>query len=241
MAVNIDTVYQRVLTLANKEQRGYVTPQEFNLLANQAQMEIFEQYFHDVRFFGKTPNDNAEYSDTLNLLHEKIGKFEEERPSSWMVINMPVSGSSHITIPDEIYKIGQVRVGSNPVELLSSKDYDACKLSRLTAPTLSRPIGRIVNRGLEVSISATEEAIPTTTGMSISFIRRPEKVEWAYVVINQKALYNGEAAVNFQLHGSEETKLVYKILKLAGINIKAEQVVQVAQALETAQVQQEKQ
>ena len=38
MAVNIDTVYQRVLTLANKEQRGYVTPQEFNLLANQAQM-----------------------------------------------------------------------------------------------------------------------------------------------------------------------------------------------------------
>ena len=39
--VNIDTVYQRVLAIANKEQRGYVTPQEFNLLANQAQMEIF--------------------------------------------------------------------------------------------------------------------------------------------------------------------------------------------------------
>ena len=42
MAVNIDTVYQRVLTLANKEQRGYITPQEFNLLANHVQMEIFE-------------------------------------------------------------------------------------------------------------------------------------------------------------------------------------------------------
>ena len=42
MAVSIDTVYQRVLVLANKEQRGYITPQEFNLLANQAQMEIFE-------------------------------------------------------------------------------------------------------------------------------------------------------------------------------------------------------
>mgnify|MGYP003119811748 CR=1 FL=1 len=241
MAVNIDTVYQRVLALANKEQRGYVTPQEFNLFANQAQMEIFEQYFHDIKLQGRVVGNNAEYSDTLNLLHEKIGTFEEERPSSWMVTNMPLSGSSHITIPDEIYKIGQVRVGPNPVELLSSKDYDACKLSRLTAPTLNRPIGRIVNRGLEVSISTTEEAIPTTTGMSISFVRRPEKVEWAYVVINQKALYNGEAAVNFQLHGSEETELVYKILKLAGINLKAEQVVQVAQALETAQVQQEKQ
>ena len=31
--VSIDTVYQRVLALANKEQRGYITPQEFNLFA----------------------------------------------------------------------------------------------------------------------------------------------------------------------------------------------------------------
>ena len=36
--VLVDRVYQRVLTLANKEQRGYITPQEFNLFANQAQM-----------------------------------------------------------------------------------------------------------------------------------------------------------------------------------------------------------
>ena len=45
--VKIDTVYQRVLALANKEQRGYITPQEFNLFANQAQMDIFEQYFYN--------------------------------------------------------------------------------------------------------------------------------------------------------------------------------------------------
>ena len=41
MAVNIDTVYQRVLAVANKEQRGYITPQEYNLYANQVQMDIF--------------------------------------------------------------------------------------------------------------------------------------------------------------------------------------------------------
>ena len=40
MAVSIDTVYQKVLALANKEQRGYITPQEFNLMAHKAQMEI---------------------------------------------------------------------------------------------------------------------------------------------------------------------------------------------------------
>ena len=40
MAISIDKVYQKVLAFANKEQRGYITPQEFNLFADQAQMEI---------------------------------------------------------------------------------------------------------------------------------------------------------------------------------------------------------
>ena len=30
MAVSVDRVYQTVLALANKEKRGYITPQEFN-------------------------------------------------------------------------------------------------------------------------------------------------------------------------------------------------------------------
>ena len=38
MAVSVDRVYQKVLALANKEQRGYITPQEFNLFADHAQM-----------------------------------------------------------------------------------------------------------------------------------------------------------------------------------------------------------
>jgi len=49
MAVSIDTVYQKVLALANKEQRGYITHQEFNLFANRAQKEIYENYFYDVK------------------------------------------------------------------------------------------------------------------------------------------------------------------------------------------------
>ena len=48
MAISIDTVYQRVQAILNKENRGYISPQEFNLFANQAQLEIFEQYFFDL-------------------------------------------------------------------------------------------------------------------------------------------------------------------------------------------------
>ena len=72
MAVIINDVYQKVLAIANKEQRGYITPQEFNLFANQAQMDIFEQYFYDINQFGRVPGNSTEYSDMISLLEEKI-------------------------------------------------------------------------------------------------------------------------------------------------------------------------
>ena len=79
--VRVDTVYQRVLALANKEQRGYITPQEFNLLANQAQMAIFEQYFYDLDQFKRTPdNDDGTLSDMIELIKNKLSIFTNVEP-----------------------------------------------------------------------------------------------------------------------------------------------------------------
>ena len=77
--------------------------------------------------------------------------------------------------------------------------------------------------------------------MSINYIMRPPGVQWAYVIVNDKPLYNDNISVDFELHSSEETELVYKILKLAGVNLKSPEVVQVGQMMEQSQVQQEKQ
>jgi hypothetical protein len=233
MAVSIDTVYQRVLTLANKEQRGYITPQEFNLLANQAQMELFEQYFYDIAEFNKVVGNTQEFSDRLSILYEKVGEFEVEQNDAWMLINMP-SAAGIMDIPwNLIYKLGTVGVGGNQAELLNNKDFNAAMLSPLTAPSISRPICTTGALGLRVAIAANQLVEPGTgVNMSISFMMRPPRVEWAYVIVNNKALYNDNISIDFELHSSEETELVYKILKLAGINLKAQEVVQVGQTLE---------
>ena len=234
MAVSIDTVYQRVLTLANKEQRGYITPQEFNLLANQAQMEIFEQYFHDIKKQNPLPGNTEEYSDPLTVLYEKIGIFERREPEGWMILNMPVVGDSFIQIPDEIYKLGNITINvpAAQVEMLNSKDFDLARVSPLTMPSTRRPIGHKGNLGIRIHNGNGFVVPGSDQNMSISFMAKPKKVEWAYVVVNDKALYNDNIAVDFELHESEETELVYKILKLAGINLKAADVVQAGQTLE---------
>ena len=77
--------------------------------------------------------------------------------------------------------------------------------------------------------------------IEISYIKKPNKVTWGYVVLNEKALYNANTATDFDLHHAEENELVYKILGYAGITLKKPDVIQSSGALEIAKVQQEKQ
>ena len=69
------------MAIANKEQRGYITPQEFNLFADQAQKEIFEQYFYDINQFNRIPGNQTEFSDQLYMLEEKIAPFRVNNAS----------------------------------------------------------------------------------------------------------------------------------------------------------------
>ena len=106
--ISVDTVYQKVLALANKEQRGYITPQEFNLFADQAQMEIFEQYFYDINQFKRIPGNNHAYSDMVSNLQEKIDLFQKYIPNAH--INNVWGDIALSTVIPDLYRLGRVKV-----------------------------------------------------------------------------------------------------------------------------------
>ena len=60
MAVNVNTVYQTVLLILNKEQRGYIPPAEFNSLATQVQSEIFMSYSPDGNQLNRQNQKNTQ-------------------------------------------------------------------------------------------------------------------------------------------------------------------------------------
>ena len=226
MAVSIDTVYQRVLVLANKEQRGYITPQEFNLLANHAQMEIFEQYFYDVNQASGKHRNNTIFGDPLELLMPKLEIFHSSK-----VLN----GVNVFELPDDLYRLMEVRYQGATVEKLTHSNYQNAMQCPLTAPTLSRPIYHLKDERIVAA------PLVDFGSINVVYYLIPRTVQWAYVIVNDKPLYNDNISEDFMLHASEQTELVYKILKLAGVNLKAQEVVQVGQALEQTQIQQEKQ
>jgi hypothetical protein len=76
MAINVNTVYQTVLLILNKEQRGYMTPLEFNKIGAQVQLEIFERYFEDLNQQIRIPQTDTDYADRVVSIYEKNNKFK---------------------------------------------------------------------------------------------------------------------------------------------------------------------
>ena len=228
--VNIDTVYQKVLNFASKEQRGYITPQEFNLFANQAQKEIFEQYFYDTNQFNRVPGNDTVYADVDDMLEEKMQIFQEQEV--WNI-------NSNMQSIGDVYRIYRLQLqGGGVCEILRTKDYnDAVMGGPLTRPSITRPIANIRNNTLRVSDGGNTNIINAL----VFYFRAPVNPTWDYFVVSGKALYNSNQSVDFELHPAEEVELVYKILKYAGVSMQRDDIMKVGQGLDSLQVQQEKQ
>jgi hypothetical protein len=236
--VNVDKVYQRVLTLANKEQRGYITPQEFNLLANQAQMSIFEQYFYDLNQFRRTPGNDTVHADMVDILEEKIGIFEAT--ASLPLVANPNGVAGNLNALPGFYRLSSARSGNTIMESVSRKDFRMFPNSPLATPTATRPIYMVDTINSVIQIAGDN----SLTTADIDYIQSPNLVNWTYVVVNEKALLNPDPLAgyyDFELHPSDETELVIKILGLAGFVLKDAELYQIATTENNKDIQQQKQ
>ena len=68
---------------------------------------------------------------------------------------------------------------------------------------------------------------------------KPGVVVWGYNIVNEKPVYVPGNSRDFSLSSSEQTDVVAKILKLAGISIEDQQLYQAAAAEEALNTQQE--
>ena len=207
MAVNINSVYQKVLALSNKEQRGYVTPQEFNYFADQAQLDIFEGYFNDLARFLRMPSNDTVYADKVDAIQERIDFHEK--------FNQNVSMSSNVgTLPSH-YKLGKVYTTAGvEIQKIPINELNHYTSSSLLKPTAASPVF------IKTSNTITIYPETITSSVACNLIEKPATPSWGYVVISGKALYNTNTSVNFDLHEAEENNLVMRILELSGITLK---------------------
>jgi len=232
MAISVDTVYKTVLLILNKEQRGYITPDEFNKIGSQVQREIFEAYFEDLNQQLRVPQTDVDYANRVAITDEKIAEFKTQAAATHTTNGI-------FTLPADLYRLGSVTYtanNTNPVEIQRTTrgEYYNINMSPLTTPSESFPIYLYEDNKILV--------YPTSinTKVKVDYLKKPDDITWAYQIdpTTQAFIFAGTntgagvfpptGAVDFQLHNSERTEVILKILLYQGIVIRDPQVVQAA-------------
>jgi len=254
MAINVNTVYTTVLSILNKEQRGYLTPYEFNQLATQVQLEIFEKFFEDYNQYIRMPKTDVEFASRMDHIMEEFQVFEKNDKAS------SVAGGGY-TQPLDLHRFGSavfnIGLNSPPIEIMSNREYNSIKLSPLTQPTTNFPVAKYQQDKLTVFPSVVGAAVKD---VSFNYIRKPLDVRWGYItnatlgnyVYDPTVYVSPTGAVpyppvpptaaapatagstNFEISESQQTEVIISILKYAGVIIRDPNIIQTASQLEAS-------
>tara|TARA_A100001391_G_scaffold30928_2_gene16554 strand:+ start:929 stop:1642 length:714 start_codon:yes stop_codon:yes gene_type:complete len=234
MAISVDKVYKTVLSILNKESRGFLTPDEFERIGSQVQLDILDQNFHDynkavVKASAGRGVDG--YGNIPEKIQQKIDPF-------YAFTDITLSNGVG-TLPTDLYRTISISVSNKTLELekVDKKTLSYLLSSPLTKPTTSFPV--YYQRATDIIVEpALTDGSWALGNLKLEYIKTPVDVNWNHTVSpTTGALTATDPMTDFTLHESDRVQLILGILKYAGLVIEDPAVIQAASGEETKLIQ----
>ena len=226
---SVREVYNALNDLANKDERGFVTPTEFNSFAPIAQMNIFNKLFDELTAaenMRRRNIDPARDKSRIKQIKEDLGVFAKTETVT--------KTNGVFARPDDFARLINVKTGGDILlgvnnSVMADVIYDEEKLDRvllstLSAPTVSRPV---------VLMSDDFEVFPTSVSkIKVRYYKQPEGLDptsnartvslpkFGFTLSNGKEAYNASTSVDFELPEHYTSELVFELGKLVGVNLR---------------------
>ena len=173
MAINVNQVYKTTLSILNKEQRGYLTPYEFNNIARQVQLEMLDKLFYDYNKFLNIENVNRineGFADIPGKIQEQIDEFYATHTLSELNGNL-------FALPSNVYQILDLVSGNTKIEKIDKNRLPYLNSSPLTAPSVNFPVYYQTDNSLVVNPQ-------TIKNLVLQYIKMPQEPRFGYVINN---------------------------------------------------------
>ena len=226
---SVREVYNALNALAHKDERGFVTPTEFNSFAPIAQMNIFNKLFDELTAaenMRRRNIDPARDKSRIKQIKEDLGVFAKTETVT--------KTNGVFARPDDFARLINVKTGGDILlgvnnSVMADVIYDEEKLDRvllstLSAPTVSRPV---------VLMSDDFEVFPTSVSkIKVRYYKQPEGLDptsnartvslpkFGFTLSNGKEAYNASTSVDFELPEHYTSELVFELGKLVGVNLR---------------------
>lgn len=230
---SVERVYRAVKDIANKDQRGFITPAIFNEFASIAQMNVFNRLFDDMslsvrmrragtdaqRQFAKAKKVQEDLStfskkSTLNLASGVVSK-----PSDFARV-ISITTPAKLTFGQQQQVQVQVVYNTEHIDRILNSD--------LSRPTNLAPVALIGNQ-----IEVFPNVNTSVTSIVLRYYKLPQGIvpttgakttsapAFGYTsAVPGVELYSAANSVDFELPEHYFTELVVEVLGLVGINLR---------------------
>ena len=242
--MTIDEIYRLVQTFANKEQRGFITPSDFNLLAKQAELELINKRLDVLqnKSQAKKMSGLMDESLTPEMAEQDLAPFLTlERYTTSSVLVSSGYSESEITIDPntvlikEIFILPDENLGINsniPLELVKPEDINKILRSSLVKPSIDYPVGlmsgSVNSRNLKIKIFPDN----IKRVMVYGYMTPVVSPNWFYVTVAGKPVHDPSNSTQFKLPSRTHGEIVVKILEYLGVNLRESSLVEYAQTNE---------
>lgn len=201
------------MSIINKDNNGYITPEEFNSFAKQAQLEIFNQYFVDFKnskIADFKVMQTSGYSDITKQIDQTIDYFSKNVQLTYN------SGTQTFDMPAGWFLLNALYYNQKEIEHVDQRNVYRLLSSNLTSPNTLYPA--YVMQGNDITVYP----LTITSGVETYYVRYPYDPKWTYTLVNGSPLFNQSANdyQDFELTDSDFPKLVVKICEYAGTSIR---------------------
>ncbi len=228
---SVREVYNALKDIANKDQRGFVTPAQFNAFAPIAQANIFNKLFtklSDIEALKRRGIDPGRDKSLSKQVKEDLALFSKSSGA------IPRTSGSHFAKPDDLAKIITVKThGSILMDVSSSVtvpvEYDEEKLeyilsSNLSKPTEDNPVAFLDDeimvfptsiKKINVRYYKQPEGLLATTGA-----RTVSMPTFGFTVVNNKETYAAASSIDFELPEHYIPEIIEEMARLIGVTLR---------------------
>lgn len=203
----IDSIFQTVQALLNKEQLGYLKPMKFNLFIKNAQRKIYNKYLIDLKSNVRKMNWMLDGKDFANF-SEHVRQLIEYYSSETTL-------STPFEKPNDLEFIEDVFFGDIRIEKIHYSDFLDLQRNKYASPSECNPICSLVGVNLKVS--------PNTIGeVNLHYLRKPLTPKWTFEEFQGKPMFNPDAT-DFQdvdMPESSEDELVSLVFEASSIYLR---------------------
>ena len=239
--VSVLQVYNTLKDLANKDQKGFITPAVFNNFTNVAQINIYNELFQELVKAKQIQRQNFDPGRD-----KSVRKQVKEDLSYFIVSDLEIPGEDTIFFkPDNLSKIISIscsdygradieiddkRHERRTVELVYDvEEIDRILTSNLSTPTESFPVA-LITQDIEVFPSLIDK-------IRLTYYRLPGSIKesdgsfvdsspaYTEVSIGGAIVFSPLNSLNFMLPSHYLTELVMEMAKLIGVRLRDPNIV----------------